>query len=187
MNERIKTILLILFIAGVIGAFNAIIGLSQSTGTSPLQTIGQALGLVQKPVPEPGRKFDFIAGELSKGQPAGTAPISSTNPPTVTGSATTTPTPTPKATATPQPVQTTNSLPKLPPLPPVGGNVKGTKTSLPPLPPIRGAKTLGVATATKLRIPPLPPVKSKTLGTKTTSLESEIQEFFQSAASFFGF
>lgn len=161
MSERIKTILLILFIVGVIGAFNAIISLSQNAGTSPFQTVGQALGLVAKPSPEPGRKFDFIAGELSKNQPA-TVPANNTiNKAPTAGTPKPTPTPTPQVAT--QPIQT---APELPPLPPVGGTVKGIKT---------------------MKLPPLPPVGKKTLDAKTTSMEAEIQGFFHSAASFFGF
>lgn len=181
MSERVKTILLILFIAGVIGAFNAIIGLSQSTGTNPWQTIGQALGLIKKPTPEPGRKFDFIAGELSKNQATTTTPAATpASKPTASA-----PTPMPTATPKTQPIQTS---PELPPLPPLGGSSLGVVTAnyqeLPPLPPI-GGNTLGVSTVAKQKIPPLPPVK--VLGTKTASLESDMQGFLNSASRFFGF
>lgn len=168
MSERVKTVLLILFIVGVIGAFNSIISLSQSSNESPFQLIARTLGLTKKPAPEQGRKLQYIPSELQKGY----------TPTTSTTGSTTSPTPTPKPTAVPAAIQTS---PELPPLPPIGG-VKGIKTSnLPPLPPIGNVK--GIKT---VNLPPLPPINksSKTLGaTAQNSFGINIKDIL----NFFGF
>jgi len=159
MSERVKTILLILFIVGVIGAFNSIIRLSKSDNQSPFQTIAQALGLAKKEVPTASRSLDYVPSELNRGF----------TPPTQNATAQTQPTPTPQPQAkspTPQPIQTS---PELPPLPPI-------------------SNTLGVSTkATPRKLPPLPPIKTLGAKTQSPSLETDLQNFLKSTSNFFGF
>lgn len=133
--EKFKTILLILFLVGIVGAFNSIIRLSQQNGESPLRVLTTALGITPRPTPEPLRKVDdFI---FNRGQSVQTT--------TATQQDTSRPNPTlpPQAQPTPTPNSAIRTQPELPPLPPIS-NVRGAKTeNLPPLPPIREQKTLG--------------------------------------------
>jgi hypothetical protein len=180
MSERVKTILLILFVVGVIGAFNSIIRLSQANNESPLQSILQTLGLSKKAAPEQGRKLDYVPGEIQKGGQPVTNTQNSQQPDT---NKTVTVSPTPATTSNTNSLQTS---PELPPLPPIN-NVKGVKTAkLPPLPPLTSSgKTLGVSSAPK-NLPPLPPVnkQSKTLGAKTeNSFDNQLKDIL----NYFGF
>lgn len=138
--EKFKTILLIVFIAGVVGAFNTIIRLSQSNNESPLDVITTALGLTPKKEPEPGRKLDYVLSELNS-QPVYTT-VSQPNQPSPSMQPQTVQTTTVRPTPTPTPNAIKTTL-ELPPLPPIGGSSLGESTQtpeLPPLPPIHPAQ-----------------------------------------------
>lgn len=130
MSERVKTFLLILFIAGVIGAFNSIVRLSQKTGQTSLQTITTALGLTPKATPEPSRKFEYLKGQLAQPQ-GGSVPTGS-------GSGISIPSksPSPSPSSVPSGIQTAPELPPLPPLTNALGASDQTAPELPPLPPL---------------------------------------------------
>lgn len=135
--ERFKTILLILFIAGIIGAFNTVIRMSQSGNESPLQVITNAIGLTSKPSPEPGRPVDYVLNKLST--ESQTTQNTTENQNNYTQS---TPAPgaTVAATPTPTPAALTTT-PELPPLPPIGGDTRGVSTQIPELPPLPPLET----------------------------------------------
>lgn len=155
MGERFKTILFILFISGVIGAFNNIVRLSQNAGKTPLQTITTALGLTPQATPEPSRKFEYLQRQLA--QPQGSfVPTDSTE----NQQPFTDPDQSLKTTPTPAPSSGIQTVPELPPLPPI-------------------TNTLGASVNTAPDLPPL--------NKPEPTLENQIQNFLEKTANFFGF
>lgn len=159
MGERVKTFLLILFIAGVIGAFNSIVRLSQKTGQTSLQTITTVLGLTPKATPEPSRKFEYLKGQLAQPQ-GGFAPATSTPPGQRPSGSAASKSPSPSPSSVPSGIQTASELPPLPPL----------------------TNALGASDQTAPELPPLPP-----LNRPEPTLENQIQDFLEKAVRYFGF
>lgn len=166
--EKFKTVLLILFIAGIVGAFNTIIRLSQSNSESPLEVITTALGLTPKKVPEPGRKIDYVYNKLSAQQTTpDQQPVTSDQRP-LTSNLQPTPSPTAQKqkTVTPSPTPAAmKTSPELPPLPPIGGN-----------------NTLGASTTIREELPPLPAVTQQDPDSLT-----HVKSVLENIVNYFGF
>lgn len=131
--EKIKSILLICFIVGIIGAVNTIISQSRQD-QSVFTTISKILGFYQEKPKEIGRPLNYVPKKLKEGQNQPIAqnpqpsPATRSQPP-VTRSQ-------PPATSSPTPIPAIQTAPELPPLPPLGGSSLGIATDLPPLPPL---------------------------------------------------
>lgn len=154
--EKVKTALLILFIVGVIGAFNSITSQSQvSQEKGFVNGVLSLLGLTYKPPAVEPRNFDYvptkITSEVTRITPDSLKSTPSAEQKLAQGESQTSASP----QAQPQP-EITISAPSPSPEP----ASFNPYFSQPPIPPVAPNQTLGVKTENLAPTPPVPPFLS---------------------------
>lgn len=167
---KLKTVLLILFVVGVIGAFHSIYSQPQPGQPDLINNLLNTFGLGYQPEPDPVRNLDFVPSKV-------TSEVSRLAPQNLKATPTPSPIPaTPSYYASPYPQ---NEFSRFPPIPPLAPNDQtlGAKTqNIPPIPPVNPGSQ---SQDTRPPTPPLPPNGSSSQTNSTEDIIDTILKYLK--------